>query len=189
MSKISLYTPDTTPTVDDLLVGTEASTGDTKNYLISDILDLQDNSPTGRFYSTQNQNGSTVTPAAITFNTTDTAVTSNFSVVSNSRITAAVAGVYNFYYSVSLRNSVTTATGSFWLKKNGVDIATSGIIIAITATSIETFGSANYSISLAAGDYVEMYWMATNSSTQLFYNSSVQSGPASPSATLIINTL
>lgn len=146
--------------------------------------------------------GAAVTSAQIAAPNTATAVRLNLtdfsngvSVVSETNITFAVAGVYNVQFSVQLLNaSNANDNAAFWFAQNGVNIVDSSSI----ATTIKKDGTivgativaANIYVSAAAGDVVAMYWSTvTGNSILVTYPLSASSPvrPASPAVILTVN--
>lgn len=90
------------------------------------------------------------------------------SIVDGTKITAAVPGVYNFQYSGSVESTNSSAKNVYlWIRRNGVDLGytTNGY----TFSGSGTLGSIawNFSIDLAAGDYVELVWAASDAAVTL----------------------
>lgn len=200
MSKISQYIIDTLPTVSDYIVGTDAETLQTRNYKIGKIVDLQAIKPTGSFYSNSIQTGTGASgqPQVVSFPFSDVNATNQWSVVSNSRLTPQVAGLYNFDFTffISLLTGSANFTAYFWLRKNGtanIDNSAVGRYVSITSLDQTYNVSANYSIQLVVGDYIEVLWQTTASSgvsPLLFPRSTVFSGgPSMPSASVTINKI
>jgi hypothetical protein len=146
--------------------------------------------------------GAAVTSAQIAAPNTATAVRLNLTdfsngvtVVSETNITFAVAGVYNVQFSVQLLNaSNANDNTAFWFAQNGTNIVDSSSI----ATTIKKDGSivgativaANIYVSVAAGDVVTMYWSTvTGNSILVTYPLSASSPirPASPAVILTVN--
>lgn len=195
MSKISQYVIDTLPTVSDYIVGTDAETLQTRNYKIGKIVDLQAIKPTGSFYHIANQNGNALTPQVVLFATSDIDATYQWSVVSNSRLTPQVAGLYNFDFTffLSVLLGTVPVTAYFWLRKNGTTIIPNSSVARVINTTTDVYPvNANYSIDLEVGDYIEVMWQisAVGPTVQLLYQASVlASGPAMPSAAVTINKI
>jgi len=191
MSKISQYVIDTLPTVSDYIVGTDAETLQTRNYKIGKIVDLQAIKPTGSFYHTANQIGSTVTPQIISFPTSDLNATSQWSVVSNSRLTPAVAGLYNFDFTFFVTTATAGSTVYFWLKKNATTNIDNTSVARYLDKQVNTYiVNANYSLQLEVGDFVEVLWQgAVGTPTLIYSNSVISGGPAMPSSSVTINKI
>jgi hypothetical protein len=134
----------------------------------------------GEFINTLSQSLGAVNVAQpMTFNTTG--ITNNFSLVSGSQITAAVAGVYNLQFSAQLL--VTTGgggTAEIWLSVDGTDVPNSNTQFAVKNTNEAEFAALNYLVQLNAGQYVELMWSADDIHLQLAALPGV-AGPAVPS--------
>jgi len=142
----------------------------------------------GSFWSTQTQTAASITAAyAITLNNTD-ADSNGVSVVSNSRITFAYAGVYNVEFSAQLDRVTSSGTDviDIWFAKNGTNIDDSNTKVTVSGGALEakTVAAWNYMLEVAAGDYVEIYWNTTDTHVVLQYDSAQTSPtrPAIPSA-------
>ena len=116
--------------------------------------------PYGAFSSDQDQTATANTATLMTFNTTDFA---NDVSISSSKITVATAGIYNLQFSAQFVNTDTAFQDVYiWLRQNGVDIPGSTGFVSIPNRHAGTDGHQivgwNYFLSMAAGDYVEIYW-------------------------------
>lgn len=128
---------------------------------------------------TTDQTGSTTDRTAVKWATA--AVTgAGITVASNSRITLAAAGTYRFNASLQFSNSVNTASVVYvWFAKNGTNIASSASKITVPKSSeggtkvfaIEVFET------VAANDYIEMYWYPDNVGTTLHYIAAAAANP------------
>ena len=121
------------------------------------------NNPYGAFEDTTDQTATANTATVMTFNTTDYA--NGVSVVSNSKLTVAQAGIYNLQFSVQFENTDTQEHDvSIWLRKDaagaGVDIAGSTGVVGVPSSHGGIAGHViagwNYFISLAANEFVEI---------------------------------
>ena len=149
------------------------------------------NSPTstpnyGSFYTATTQTLATVnTPQPIQFLTLDSAT--NFSVVSNTRVTAAAAGVYNVQFSLQL---LATPGGGgdyeVWPAINGTPIPNSNTRFSVKNTNEAECAALNYIITLTAGQYIELYWATDDTSNLLVGTTSLYGGPDIPSAIITI---
>jgi hypothetical protein len=103
--------------------------------------------------------------------------------------------VYNLQFSVQLQSLALGPEDVFiWVRQNGVDIVGATGIIGLAArkgAGDPTHGvySRNYYVSMAAGDYIELYWSTTNGTdvTIPFYAAS--GTPTKPSAQSVVATL
>ena len=135
------------------------------------------NSITNRAYAsfydagTADQLGSATDRTAVQWATA--AVTgAGITVASTSRITLAVAGTYRVNASLQFLNSDNTVrTVDVWFAKNGINITNSAARITVPKSSEGGTNLVAYEIfeTVAAGDYLEMYWHPSNVSAKLHY--------------------
>jgi hypothetical protein len=120
------------------------------------------------------------TPQALTYNTTQ--FNNGTTLVANSRVYVTAQGNYNLNYSVELQHAGAGATqiATTFLKKNGTTIANTGRQWSITSGSFQNAATAEFVVSLNAGDYVEVFF---NGDTSLSANATAAAGalPAIPS--------
>jgi len=147
----------------------------------------------GQFYSTQDQTAVVNTPTAVTFNTSD-ALNTGVTVASSSQITFTAAGVYDVYFNIQFLNGENSDHEvSIWLRLNGSDIANSATRIVIPASGVGGTGffAFNTLLSVAAGQYVQVYWATEDADVSLNYEAAVPTTPfarpAIPSAVLTAN--
>lgn len=202
MAKISTYSVLSIPALNDKLIGTDVNTNnETKNFLVSDILNLTSSSLNlykGSFYDniTQTLTGGANVAVPVRLNSTDTSATNGVSVVTDgtnlTRITVANSGVYNLLFSAQVSNSAgSTQVVDFWLRKNG---STAAFNVADTTGKVQlqsnnTFVMAawNYFIALNAGDYIYLMWTATSTNISLIATPANAVHPVSPSIILTLN--
>lgn len=144
----------------------------------------------GSFYSTQTQTTVGNEQKAMTFNNTDATATLGTSIVSNSRITVANAGIYNIAFSAQLlRTSGGQAQQIYiYLKKNGNIVPDSNTAMTLANNGHLVVAAWNLFLQLNAGQYVEIFWYATAATIQLHYDASPVVGlPAIPSVIATIN--
>jgi hypothetical protein len=129
------------------------------------------------------------TAYAITLNTTD--YSNGVTVASNSRITVAVTGIWNFQWSGQFDNSDSQDHDArVWLKINGTVLTGSAGFIAIPskhgATNGHTIVGWNYFVQLNANDYIELWWEtdSTTVSIQAYAAAGVYPSTASVIATM-----
>ena len=143
----------------------------------------------GSFWDTTTQTASVINTAyPITINTADPS-NSGVSVVSSSRVTFANTGVYSITFSIQFTNH-STALGNtdIWLRKNGTDIADTNSHYDVPDKQGSAFSSeiltVNYVLSLTAGDYIQVYWLTSNTSVYLETVAAGGSFPRTPSIIL-----
>ncbi len=146
----------------------------------------------GAWQDTTTQTGSITAGTPFTFNTAD--VTDGITLVSGSRLTVPVNGVYNFQWSGQFQNVENEIESvRVWLRINGADVAGSAGVISIPARKSATiFARAiigwNYFLTLTAGQYVEIVWLPTVASITLpAFPASIT--PAYPSTASVIVTV
>ena len=145
----------------------------------------------GSFWSNQDQSAANTTTAyPITFNNTDPD-SIGVSIVSNSQITFANAGVYNIQFSAQADRVSGSGTDNIdiWFRKNGTDIPESNGVITVAggAAAAKTIASWNYMLKLSAGDYVELVWRTSDTNLQLIHENSATS-PTRPAIPSVIVT-
>ena len=155
-----------------------------------------DSVPYGAFQDTTDQTiASTTTAYPMTFDTTDYA--NGVSVVTSgglaSRLTVANAGTYNLQWSGQFQNTDTQLHDvSVWLRKNGTDIAGSTGFISIPNSHGGVDGHIiagwNYFVEMAANDYIEILWSATNTAISIQHYPAGTS-PTRPTTASVIATL
>jgi len=110
------------------------------------------------------------TANAMTFDTTD--YSNSCSLVSSSQLKVTYAGIYNLQFSTQFQNTDTQLNDvSIWLRKNGTDIAGSTGLISVPnkhgAVDGHSINGWNFYLSLAANDYIQIYWSTTNAAVTI----------------------
>tara|TARA_R110000868_G_scaffold161112_1_gene391054 strand:- start:15302 stop:15961 length:660 start_codon:yes stop_codon:yes gene_type:complete len=149
--------------------------------------------PYGAFSSDQDQTVTANTATLMTLNTADFA---NGVSIASSKITVAAAGIYNLQFSAQFQNTDNAIQDiSIWLRQNGTDIPGSTGFISIPARKSASAGEEaheiigwNYYVSMAANDYIEIYWSATLASVSIQYYAAGTS-PARPSTQSVVATM
>ena len=109
-------------------------------------------------------------------------------------IVVSYEGIYNYQFSVQLRNSDTQIHSAWiWLRKNGTDVAGTGSKFDVTASHGGTDGfviaACNFFVDLAAGDTIEM-WAAVNDTHITFDAAGASASPfAMPAIPSVVATL
>ena len=115
-----------------------------------------------------------------------TASSNGFSIVSNTRITATTAGVYNIQISLQFeKTDAGTDSMEVWFKKNGTNIANSNTNIELKGGGAKQLFALNLVEPLTAGQYLEVWWYSADVNAQL---TAVAAGtrPAIPSAIVTV---
>ena len=147
-------------------------------------------SPYGAFSSDQDQATTANTATLMTLNTTDFA---NDVSISSSKITVVNAGLYNLQFSAQFQNIDTQLHDVYiWLKQNGADITGSTGFVSIPNSHGGTPGHSiigwNYFLSMAANDYVEIYWSPTNADVTI-QHLAASGTPTKPSTQSVVATM
>ena len=151
----------------------------------------EDSAPYGAFQDLTDQAITANTATAMKFDTTDY---SNAVYLSNtSRLNVRNYGIYNLQWSGQFQNTDSQIHDvSVWIRKNGSDVGGSTGFISIPNSHGGVSGNLiagwNYFIELAANDYIELYWSATNASISLQHYPT-QTSPTRPSTASLIATL
>lgn len=129
------------------------------------------------------------TPKVVTFDTTDWAT--GISLVSNSQLTVASAGKYNFQFSIQFGcTSVQLQDIYVWLRKNGTDIGGSTGLVSVPNSHGGVDGHAivgwNFFLDLAANDYIQLVWTSASTTVNI---RTLAAGAAWPSTASVVMTI
>lgn len=147
------------------------------------------NTPHGAFQDSTDQTAANTTTAyAIKFNTTD--FSNGVTVVSNSRLTVAVDGLWNIAFSLQFKN--TTNDGhdvDIWFRRNGTNIANSNSKFFLpprksSGDPAHLIAAMNFFVDLVKDDYVQIMWRVSDVGVSLehYAASTTPDRPAIPSA-------
>lgn len=137
----------------------------------------------GSFYDTTTQQPAVInTPYPVTINSTFGAFGISVDATVTSRVKVSRPGVYSVSFLAQL-DKLSGGAGNawFWLRKNGVDVVDSGTHWAISGVADQKSPSWTTSLVLAAGDYIEVVWMADSTAIALHYVAATGTMPAVPS--------
>jgi len=141
----------------------------------------------GSFFDTTTQSGSAGNIYAIKHNTTDFG--DGVSIVSETRITMEEAGIYTI---ISTQQFSHTSGGEVditgWLRKNGTDVANSATDLRLKGNGAAELYAINYFVSASAGDYYEMMWSPTDSTT-IIKAIAARTSPTRPAVPSVITTV
>lgn len=144
----------------------------------------------GAWQDTTTQTGSITAGTPFTFNTAD--VTDGITLVSGSRLTVPIAGVYNFQWSGQFQNVENDIENvKVWLRVDGVDVPGSAGIISLAARKSATIFARtiigwNYFLSLTANQYVEIVWLPSIASITVPAYPAIVSPPSPSTASVIV---
>jgi hypothetical protein len=121
----------------------------------------------GSFYSNTTQTNPVANTAmAMTFNNTNSA--NGVSVVSNSQLTVAKAGVYNIQFSAQCtKTDAGTDYLEIWLSKNGNAVASTSTRLKLNGSNVYEIAAWNFVETLGAGEYVQVMWGSADLNAQL----------------------
>ena len=146
----------------------------------------------GRFSSETDQTlaaAGTANAEAITFDTTLIANGVSLGTPA-SRLAVAESGYYQIDMSLQLTSSSSSAkTVYIWLKQNGANVPDSTRIFTSDINNGFTPLSLSYSISMAIGDYVELFWASSDTSVSLNAVTGLTGAPDAPSVIVSVNQL
>jgi hypothetical protein len=143
----------------------------------------------GSFYSTSDQpNAGATSVNKMTLNVTD--IANGVSIVSNSRITIANAGVYNLAFSAQFQKSDSgDDTVQIWLCKNGNNLANTNTELTIVGNNGKFVAAWNLFLQAVAGDYFELCWHSIDTGVSIDYQAALSNPtrPAIPSVIITVN--
>jgi hypothetical protein len=116
------------------------------------------------------------------------------SIVDNSRITFAKAGVYNIVFSVQLSKTNGSSSDIYiWLRQQDFDVPFSATALTIQGNTQKLVAAWNFFVTVEAGDNVQIMWTSTDTSMQLVKADPTPANgvhpyiPAIPSVILTVN--
>jgi len=153
------------------------------------VLAIIGNATYGSFYDTTDQFAAVANTAyGMTFNSTDTTLTSGFSIgTPTSRVYTDKTGMYNIQFSAQLlSNSGGTHTVWIWFRKNGTDIADSTTKVTVQGNTTAVVAAWNYVLQLNANDYFEIMWASDDTHVYLHEEAATVLYPRIPSVILTV---
>lgn len=143
----------------------------------------------GSFWDSTSQYAATAhTPTAILLRSADPA-SRGVTIASGGRITVLYPGVYSITFSIQFSNSDTQIhDADVWLRKNDSgssgDVADSDSRFSIIAShggaAGNVIGTVNFVLQLAAKDYIELMWAASNVDAYIHAEAAGATHPAIP---------
>jgi len=107
-----------------------------------------------------------------------------------SRIVAADSGFYNVVCTLQYSSSNSSAKVAYaWIRKNGTDVPQSSRLVSVDTNGGYRLGVVNESISLLAGDYIEIMVAVTNTALTLAAVGATAFAPGSPAANLTVQQI
>jgi hypothetical protein len=123
---------------------------------------------------------------------TNTTLSQGITLVAGSQMTVSKQGNYALQVTIQFAKSTSAggaATGFFWLRKNGLDVADSATDVITTAAGAGVVLAVNYTLPLLANDYLEMVWSANTTNAELIAIPIQPGPPTIPAAPSVRMTL
>jgi hypothetical protein len=107
-----------------------------------------------------------------------------------SRLVVEQAGFYNVSASLQLTSGSSSAKNVyFWLRKNGTNVAESTRAITVNINGGFVPIALNYTVSLEAGQHIELYWAADSTDVSLDAIAASAFAPAAPAVLVAVSQL
>ena len=144
--------------------------------------------PNAKFFSTTDQNAASPNTAyALQFENTYLGEAISIAGGSNTQITPTYSGIYNFELSVEITSTNASSKElSFWVRRDGVDIATSARQHVIAGSGGVDDFEYSFTLDVQAGQYVELMWATTGTTVVLDAQPAVSPRPAIPSTLVTV---
>jgi hypothetical protein len=141
----------------------------------------------GYFYSTLTQTNLLVTNIVSCTNTT---LSQGITLVAGTQFTVSKTGNYTLNYTIQFDKTAGGAAANVdvWLRLNGLDIADSNSNFTISNNNAAQVVAANYTLSITAGQYLELAWHSTSANAELLAVPA-QAGPIRPASPSVRVTL
>jgi hypothetical protein len=155
---------------------------------------INDSTPYGAWQDSTTQSAANTTTAyPITFDTVD--YESNIVLQSSSQLKVTYAGLYNIQFSLQLSNLAnSTEDADLWFRVNGTNVPKSNSIFGLaprknSSDPYHVIAAMNYYAQLAANDYVQIMWRASNTAVTIdaVGTQTSPTRPATPSAIVTMN--
>jgi hypothetical protein len=145
--------------------------------------------PVGEFWSTTDQTATANTATVVTFDTS-ASFNNNVSLTSSTRLVCAVTGVYEVTASIQFANSAgADHTATFWLRRNGTDVANSAstIVVPKTGDGGVMFATVTFLEEITvATQYFEVVWATSNAAVTIDYTAASGASPARPAIPSVV---
>jgi hypothetical protein len=101
-----------------------------------------------------------------------------------------VAGTYQILASLQVQKTDGgTDDINFWIKKNGVNEPNSAYNLTLQGSNAAQLGYINWVVTLAAGEYVELWWYSADANARLLTDPAVAPYPAVPASGFFIHPM
>jgi hypothetical protein len=144
-------------------------------------------SPNGLFFSTQDQTlAATNTGYAITFN--NSYLNNAISVVSSSRITCTVGGIYCFQLSAQVKSTNSSSKQIYlWIKRDGTNIGYSTRQLTLSGSDNHMPMNWSFNIDVSKDSYIELIWAASDTGVTIETTSATSPHTGISSAVLAVS--
>ena len=136
--------------------------------------------------------GTQTNPVANTVNIASFGIsgpTNGITVVGGNALTVANAGIYTMSYTLNMNKTSGGTSGiSIWLRQNGTDIPGSSQSLDLINTLSTIFVSGNFTVSMAAGDNIQLCWSSADTTVSLLAIPAAV-GPVRPTGASVKMTL
>ena len=133
------------------------------------------------------------TPTPLKLNTTE--ISNGITIVNDgssnpTRITVSQSG----FYQIAVSNQYTSSNSSSkdvqtWLRVNGTDVPDSNSYVTLNGNGVNVIFSTTYSVSLLAGDYVQVMWASGDTAVSINNIAATAYSPASPSTIVSVTQI
>lgn len=128
----------------------------------------------------------TATPIALQVTLSSNGVTLSDS----SRMNVVQAGFYQIDANIQMSSgNSSTKTAYFWMRRNGTDVTSTTRAVTSDINNGFVTVALNYTITLQAGDYIELYWAANSTNLTLEALAASAFAPSSPSVLVKVSQL
>jgi hypothetical protein len=128
----------------------------------------------------------TATPIALQITLSSNGVTLS----NSSRLNVSQSGFYQIDANIQLASgNSSTKTAYFWMRKNGTDVTSTTRAVTSNINNGFTTVALNYTITLQAGDYIELYWAGDSTNLTLDALAASAFAPSSPSVLVKVSQL
>jgi len=128
----------------------------------------------------------TATPIALQVTLSSNGVTLS----NSSRLNVSQSGFYQIDANIQMAStSASPKTAYFWMRKNGTDVTSTTRAVTSDINNSFTTVALNYTISLQAGDYIELYWAGDDTNLTLDALAASAFAPSSPSVLVKVSQL
>lgn len=142
--------------------------------------------PRGLFYDTNAQTAALVnTGYPISYGSTY--IGNGVAIENNSQVHVSADGMYNFQLTVQVDHTNSSdAILWVWINKSGTDVTYGGQEHTVKGNALQVVHW-NFSIDLAADDYIEMYWATDDTALTLHSHAPTTPHPGVPSVVLAVS--